>query len=280
MSDDLLARSTAHWSEAGRSGMEAFYALATDDYRHLAEARDWAGWLSRAQAKARSRSIRLLDVACGSGKFPNALTQYAGIDEVGLRPINIDLLDPSAFSIVEAHAALPALFVPSGEHEVTLQDFEPPADGYDIVWATHALYAVPREELAAAAAKFVEALGSGGQGVIAHSAAAGHYVEFHRRYLSAFGAPGAMPYISAEDLTAALRDAGANVSAEVLRYSSVAPRESLAAVEGYLQRCVFDDHVSLAEMQATAGISDWLEACCHNDAWRFPQVVHLLDISI
>ena len=50
MSDDLLARSTAHWSEARRAEMDAFYRLATDDYRHLAEARDWASWLAGRRA--------------------------------------------------------------------------------------------------------------------------------------------------------------------------------------------------------------------------------------
>ena len=75
--------------------------------------------------------------------FPNALVTHAGLAEATLRPIATDLLDPSAFSIAEARAALPAPFVPAREHEVTLQDFQPPAEGYDIVWATHALYAVP-----------------------------------------------------------------------------------------------------------------------------------------
>ncbi len=279
MSDDLLARSTAHWSEAKRAGMEAFYTLATDDYRHLAEARDWAGWLTAAQTGAGDRPLRLLDVACGSGKFPNALVKHAGLAGAGLHPVATDLLDPSAFSIAEARAALPAPFIPASDHEVTLQDFEPPADGYDIVWATHALYAVPKADLPAAAAKFRAALGTGGRGVIAHSAAAGHYVAFHGHFLKAFGQPGAAPYISAEGLTAALRGAGASVDVTEIRYDSVAGPDATDAVEGYLQRCVFDDTVTLAQMQTRAPVSEWLQACRHADAWRFPQVVHLLDVT-
>jgi len=279
MTDDLLARSTAHWSEARRAGMEAFYTLATDDYRHLAEARDWAGWLLSAQAEAGDRSLRILDVACGSGKFPNALVSHAGIAEAGLNLITTDLLDPSAFSIAEARAALPAPFKPAGEHEVTLQDFEPPAGGYDIVWATHALYAVPAVDLPAAAAKFCAAIRAGGRGVIAHSAAAGHYVEFHRRFLEAFGRSGATPYISAEDLAAALRGAGASVEVTEIRYDSVAGLDASDAVEGYLQRCVFDDSVSLGQMRAREPLAAWIDTCHQTDAWRFPQVVHLLDIA-
>ncbi len=279
MTKDLLARSTAHWSESGRAGMDAFYTLATDDYRHLAERRDWAGWLATAQAEVGDRSLRLLDVACGSGKFPNALVRHAGVAEAGLRPVATDLLDPSAFSIAEARAALPAPFVPAAEHETTLQDFVPSSGGYDIVWATHALYAVPAEDLPAAAAAFRAALGEGGRGVIAHSAAAGHYVEFHRRYLDAFGPPGAAPYLAAEELAEALRLAGARVAVSEVRYDTVAAREAVGAVEGYLQRCVFDDAVSLADMQSAPPTAAWLEACRSADGWRFPQVVHLIDVT-
>jgi SAM-dependent methyltransferase len=279
MSGDILTRSTAHWSEAGRKGMDAFYTLATDDYRHLAEARDWAGWLADIQDGAGARSLRLLDVACGSGKFPNALVRHAGVAEAGLRPVVTDLLDPAAFSIAEARAALPAPFMPAAEHETTLQDFTPPPDGYDIVWATHALYAVPAKDLPKAAAQFCAAIGPGGHGVIAHSAAAGHYVEFHRRYLEAFGEADAAPYISAEDLVAALREAGATVDVTEVRYDSAAGPDAKDAVEGYLQRCVFDDSVALAEMQATEPVAEWLSGCRGAEGWRFPQVVYLMDIT-
>jgi len=47
--------------------MEAFYALAVEDYRQMVAARDWAGDL---RAHARTDEVRVRDVACGSGKFP------------------------------------------------------------------------------------------------------------------------------------------------------------------------------------------------------------------
>ncbi|CAN0498997.1 unnamed protein product, partial [Laminaria digitata] len=67
---DTFDRSCDHWSEAGREEMEGFYALASVDYRHLAAAIDWTAWLEARQKAAGSRHLRLLDVACGSGKFP------------------------------------------------------------------------------------------------------------------------------------------------------------------------------------------------------------------
>ncbi|MEM6742215.1 MAG: class I SAM-dependent methyltransferase [Pseudomonadota bacterium] len=276
---DLLARSNAHWSEEGRAGMEAFYRLATDDYRHLALARDWRALFEAAQARVGARALRLLDVACGSGKFPVALARHAGLAEAAIRPVRTDLLDPSAFSLAEARAALPAPFAAAEAHETTLQDFAAPAGGYDIVWATHALYAIPAAELPAAMARFRAAIAPGGLGIIAHSAADGHYIEFHRRHLAAFGAEDVAAYVASEAILEALQSAGATVETQAVRYDSIAGPEEDAAVEGYLQRCVFDTRRSLAEMRAAPPVSDYLSACGRPEGWRFAQHVALIDIA-
>lgn len=276
---DLLARSSAHWSEAGRAGMEAFYRLATDDYRHLALARDWRALFEDAQARAGDRPLRLLDVACGSGKFPVALARHAGLAEARIRPVDTALLDPSAFSIAEARAALPAPFRAVAEHETTLQDFAPPPGGHDIVWATHALYAIPESEIAAAMERFRAAIAPGGTGLIAHSAAAGHYIDFHRRFLAAFGPEGAAPYVPAEAIAGALRASGAEVEVQEVTYDSVAGPDETDAVEGYLQRCVFDERASLAGMEAAAPLADYLAECRGPDGWRFPQRVWLMTVT-
>lgn len=276
---DLLSRSSAHWSEAGRAGMEAFYTLATDDYRYLAEAWDWCALFEKAQALVGDRPLRLLDVACGSGKFPNALARYTALADARIHPVETALLDPSAFSIAEARAALPPVFHPAAEFETTLQDFAPLNEGYDIVWATHALYAIPQAELATALAQFRAAIAPGGVGVIAHSAEAGHYITFHRHYLAAFGGEDAAPYISAETIVATLRQAGAHVEVQEVVYDSVADGDDTQAVEGFLQRCVFDERVPLAEMQATEPLASYLSSCRHTQQWRFGQRVWLITVT-
>lgn len=275
---DILTRSNAHWSEAGRAGMDAFYHLATDDYRHLAQACDWRGIFATAQAQAGDRALRLLDVACGSGKFPNALARHAGLAEAGIQPVETALLDPSAFSLAEARAALPAPFVAAAEHETTLQDFAPPDGGYDIVWATHALYAVPEAQLAAAMGRFSKAIAPRGIGVIAHSASTGHYIDFHRRWLAAFDPQGAS-YVPAEAIVEALRRAGLSPEVQRVRYDSTAGPGDAAAVEGYLQRCVFDDRAGLDAMEATEPVASYLAKCKGTDGWRFPQDVWLITVT-
>ena len=206
---DTAARSLEHWSEAGRAEMEAFYALATEDYRQLVQAADWPALLG---AQARD-GWRLLDVACGSGKFPSALLRHADLS--ALPPVAYDLLDPSDVSVQEAKAQLAPPFVPAAELVVTLQDL-PVGDPYDVVWATHALYALPPDELPQAAERFVAALRPGGLGLVAQATERSHYLAFYDAFRA--GVRDATPYTSAEQVRDALRGAGADVREQLITY--------------------------------------------------------------
>jgi len=276
---DIFSRSCAHWSEAGRAGMEAFYALATVDYRHLAEAGDWAGWLRAQDERVGERALRLLDVACGSGKFPAALVDHAGVAEAGIRDIDYALLDPSAFSVGEAKAALRPPFRAGAEYVCTLQELDAPAGAFDVVWATHALYALPRDELKAGLETFVKAIAPGGAGFIAHATESAHYLQFYRAYLDGFARAHSEPYTSAEAILETLQDIGARVNVRYVSYENGAPDTQRAAVEGYLQRCLFDDTISLEDMLENPVTGAYLNRCFDGTAWRFSQTVALITIG-
>jgi SAM-dependent methyltransferase len=263
---DTAQRSLDHWSEAGRSEMQAFYALATEDYRQLVAARAWDADLDRQAVDGR---VRLLDVACGSGKFPTALLA-AGLPAHPV--VDVDLLDPSAFSIAEARQALAPPFVAAGEYEVFLQDFA--GTGYDVAWATHALYALPPAELADGVAKMVAALRPGGFGAVAQASSRSHYLTFYDAYRASF-APDATPYTDAEGVASALRAAGAPVEVQVLHYRTGTPDRVVA--EGFLQRCAFDDAVSLEQMEASDELGQYLAGCRRPDgAYEFEHEAHLM----
>lgn len=272
---DTFDRSCAHWSEEGRAEMESFYALASVDYRHLAEARDWGAWLKGKQETA-GRPLNILDVACGSGKFPAALSQYSRVGDAGLSPINYALLDPSKFSIEEARAALRPPFAPGRTFEITLQNLDCPAKAFDVVWATHALYAVPPGEMDAALERFIAACA--GEGFIAHAYASAHYLAFQRLFLKAFRRENETRYSSAEDVIGALRGLGVRFEVQDIAYQNGARTEDRIAVEGYLQRCVFDESISLEEMERTEGLTDYLADCHASGEWRFSQSVALISV--
>jgi len=276
---DILQRSCAHWSEDKRSEMDAFYALATADYRVLAEAMDWRGWLHEQQQAAAGGPLRLLDVACGSGKFPVALARYAGVEDAGLAPIDTALLDPSAFSIEETRGNLPALFEAGEAYETTLQGLDCARGAFHVAWAVHALYAIPAGELPAAMERFLYAIGDDGVGVIAHSSPAGHYIRFQELYLEAFGENPGERYSDADQIAEALRAQGAEVTTRDIDYDNGLPESAEAEIEGFLQRCVFDDRHPLSTMRARAPLDTYLADCLQDGHWRFPQRVSLMFVT-
>ena len=267
---DTEHRSLEHWAEAGRRGMEAFYALAVEDYRQMVAARDWAGDLL---AHAAAEEIRVLDVACGSGKFPAELMRRGVADALGGRSVGLDLLDPSAFSIAEARSVLGPPFVPRTEHEVRLQDLDAAYGDYDAAWATHALYAIPTAELDAGLARMVAAIRPGGFGAVVQATTRSHYLRFAQAFRDGH-APTATPFSSAEQVADAVFRAGPTVAVQTLTYD--VGSDDRAVVEGFLQRCVFDDSVSLDAMESGGPTGDYLAGCRTASGYRFTQEVHVM----
>ena len=274
---DTFLRSCEHWSEASRTEMEAFYSLASVDYKYLAESLDWKEWLETQQAEVGQRSLKLLDVACGSGKFPLALGQYAKISDAKIFPVEYALLDPSAFSISEAREVLLPPFVAGAEFETTLQELLCDRGAFDILWATHALYAVPEKELEVALERFIFAMS--GAGFIAHASDRSHYLRFYQHYLNGFKGGLGEPYSSAEQIIQTLTKMGVSHKVGKISYENGVPEGSISQVEGYLQRCIFDDTIDLEAMRGNSKTGPYLDNCLQDGHWRFKQDVMLIFLS-
>ena len=258
--------------------MDAFYALARRDYERLARGFvNHSAWLRRV-AEGRRR-ITLLDVACGSGKFPEALHDFGGVDVLsGELRIDYDLLDPSAFSLVEAAQALRPPFVGAARHETLVEELDDGVGTFDVVWATHALYSLTPGAVRAATARMLAALAPSGALLIAQGSREGHYLRFYRHFLDDLRDGQGTLYAASEDLGEALRACGADARAVRLSYDHTTALENDVTVEGYLQRCAFDGSVSLQEMMATPHLGSYLRDCRDEagGVWRFHQEVDVL----
>ncbi len=161
--------------------------------------------------------------------------------------------------------------MPGEELVLTLQEHT--GRPYEVVWATHALYAVPPEELGVCAERFVQALAPGGLGVVAQATAASHYLAFYDAYRE--GVTAATPYTTAEQVHDALAAAGAAVRRQRITYRTGTSDRAVA--EGFLQRCAFDDTVSLEQMEAAPVLGDYLADCRGSDgSYDFAHEVDLL----
>ena len=70
------------------------------------------------------------------------------------------------------------------------------------------------------------------------------------------GCADATPYTTAEMVAASLRTAGMDVREQVITYETGTSDRDVA--EGFLQRCAFDDTVSLEEMEAAPVLGEYL----------------------
>ena len=274
---DTFTRSCEHWSETSRNEMENFYTLASIDYKYLAERFEWKKWLENHQANVGKRRLKILDVACGSGKFPSALLKYAKLSDAKILPVEYALLDPSSFSIAEARKVLQLPLEASSEFETTLQEFNCEQGAYDIIWATHALYAIPKDELKDALKRFI--FGMAGSGFIAHASEKSHYLEFYRHYLNGFRDGSGEPYSSAEQILQTLKDIDIPHRVEKITYQNGVSESAFLQVEGYLQRCIFDDTISLDSMLRNSVTGTYLNSCIKDGKWSFKQEVMLIFLS-
>jgi len=278
-SADTFARSCEHWSEEARDEMEAFYALARVDYRYLAEAYDWAAGI-RALA-ARKPGLRLIDIACGSGKFPEALIEHADLGTLKSIDVHYDLLDPSAFSIDEARQVLAPPFHPAREFCCTLQGWDAEAGVYDTAWATHALYCVPAEELGIGLSRLCRALAQDGIGFVAQGLRDGHYVNFYDQFRASLRNGQGTPYSDGGQVEAALQQLGMAVRRRDIEYTTIVPNSQPQLLESYLQRCAFDDTVSLDAMRQHEPLAGYLRDCydAKADQYRFVQRVAMIEFA-
>ncbi|MGH3972073.1 MAG: hypothetical protein ACRDS9_01915 [Pseudonocardiaceae bacterium] len=87
--------------------------------------------------------------------------------------------------------------------------------------------------------------------------------------------PGVTPYTDAEALAAALAEAGADVAVQRLHYRTGS--SDRAVIEGFLQRCAFDDTVSLAQMEAEGPLAEYLADCrAPEGSYLFEHEAHLM----
>ena len=168
--------------------------------------------------------------------------------------IAYDLLDPSAFSVATARAALAPPFMPRNELVMPLQELPSSSGPYDVVWATHALLRLPPDELDAAMTRFASALAPGGLGVVAQATGRSHYLTFYDAYRA--GVRDATLTPRRRWCAAFSRTAGMDVREQVITYETGTSDRDVA--EGFLQRCAFDDTVSLEEMEAAPVLGEYL----------------------
>jgi hypothetical protein len=83
-----------------------------------------------------------------------------------------------------------------------------------------------------------------------------------------------VPFTSAGQVRVALAAAGVAPTVTTMRYD--VGHADRAVVEGFLQRCVFDDSVPLDRMEDEGSVGAYLAGCVDGEGYRFTQVVDVI----
>ena len=72
---------------------------------------------------------------------------------------------------------------------------------------------------------------------------------------------------------------GVSHRVEKISYENGVPESSFLQVEGYLQRCIFDDTIDLEAMRRNSITGTYLDNCLKNGQWNFKQEVMMIFLS-
>ncbi|WP_293118727.1 class I SAM-dependent methyltransferase [Okeania sp. SIO1I7] len=155
------------------------------DYWQLAQRFDWSSTFFSQYHQGESSSLRLLDVACGTGRWLEAFQHYIQLDEK-LENVVYDFLDPCESSITQASQKIYPPLKRGTQYVNTIQAAKLESNSYDLLWSMHGFYMVPREDLASVLKKCASLLKDTGIGFIALATRKSFYVDFYEQYLQIF----------------------------------------------------------------------------------------------
>lgn len=268
--DNLNHELSTRYYQQGTLEKDIWFQVAERDYTELIQAFDFDTFFSSFDTP-----ITLLDVGCGTGKFPTMLCPHIS-DRLH---IQYDYLDPSQHSLDELQKSLTPPFVPQTALRTTLETLERshcPSQGYQIIWCLQSLYCVQREALQDIAKKLQTLLDpQNGVALIYLASSDAFYHRLYTLYNQAFYPDTRVPYITAEDITTTFDNLDIPCEVTKLRFPHTITCSEHHILENYTNQCVFDNK-ALGKLRGNAALNAFLESFNNGEMYCFPQQVWLI----
>lgn len=250
--------------------IDRWFRVADADYLALLATLDLAE-LFPPQAER----LRLLDVGCGSGRFPALLRQQLG----ALPVIEYDFLDPSPYSLQIMVQGLTPPFEPGEALAMRAEDLgdwrRQSGATYDIVWAIHSLYFGLAESVPGIINNLAGLLvPETGTGLIYIASRRSFYLQLHNIYRQIFTTPIDL-FLGAEQYAEAFEASELCWHEQKLCFFHEIAQKEQQLLESYLHKCVLDQSKSLSDWRKKTALNDFVEQYRENEVYRFPQEVSL-----
>jgi len=270
---DLLKRNGKFYTKD--QDFDSWFKVAGIDYLQLIERFPWEHLF-----KSFSGIPKLLDVGCGTGKFPSLLTQ----SQVFINPCIIyDYLDPSSYSLFALKKSLRPPFFPGFQYQATIETMplhQSNRGRYQLIWAIHSLYTLSTEQ----ATPFIDKIRSlldpkNGIGLIFLAARHSFYISFYERYLQTVSHPRELPsFLDAQRIASTLRTLGIPHEITPMNFFHSIQESDVSTLEQYLSKCTFDSR-SVDFWLGHPVLKDHLQSFTSKGWYRFPQEVWLIQFK-
>ena len=206
-----------------------------NDYRYLAQRFDWKKVFSSYHDT--SGKVRLLDIACGAGRWLRAFLYYVSPSFPASQKLEIvyDLLDRAKPALLKAADRIDTPFVPGRQYICSIQDAELRKSFYDIIWCMHGFYAIPRGDLDSILLKITGSLREHGTAYIALATRESFYVRCYDEYLRWFGGEEQAEFTCTEDIVEVLQRLGIQYREDTIRYHERLMVSDIQGLDHYIR---------------------------------------------
>ena len=264
-----------------------------DDYWQLAQRFDWSKTFLSQYQQGKSNSLRLLDVACGTGRWLEAFGRYIQLDE-SIDKITYDFLDPCETSISQASQKIHLPLQRGTQYVSTAQAAKLASNTYDLLWSMHGFYMIPPQDLPSVLNKCVDVLTDTGIGFIALATRKSFYVDFYEQYLQIFKEGKGQRFTSAEDVLKAFSECGIQHQVHRIFYEEAVRADDFAGLEHYIKNeatvnCFNKDNeveplsesknITLEELLAHPKMAAYLGSLLRDSVYYFPEEILLISFN-
>jgi len=223
--------------------LDSWFRIASIDYEEIVNNHQFLKIINSFG----DSTINLLDIGCGTGKFPTLLDKAI---ENNVKFLS-DLFDVSEYCVNQCRAVFNQLkhfqtnelFVSSTEN---IQTAIPKSRYYNIIWAIHSFYTVDMNKIKDVLRHLELLIGPGGILLIYQASSDSCYHQFYNFYLDNFEQPNRFArFVTAEDIQKTLSLLGLSHSSIDFDFSHKIDYEDRDLLEVYLGKCILNSSVDV-----------------------------------